>query len=212
MRSRNCKSVLALAALVLASGITSAAVAQCGLPTKLVRPSDWSANLGGVHLMRTANSEFDDHDGPSIVGMWHVSFIAETADPATAPPGSMIDNALVVWHSDGTEIMNSMRPPQDGNFCLGVWERVGPRTYKLNHIPWFSKQFPTGPDDEGTTIGPSVGPTQITEEVTLSPDGQHYSGTFTLVAYSTTNAIIQTFTGKVSATRVTVSTKEPSLM
>jgi hypothetical protein len=209
MRSRNWKSVPAMVALVLASGTTSVALAQCGLPTKLVKPSSWTPAMGGAHLMR---ADFDDHDGPSIVGMWHVSFIAETAVPPTAPTGAMIDNALVVWHSDGTEIMNSMRPPQDGNFCLGVWERVGPRTYKLNHIPWFAKQFPTGPDDPGTTIGPSVGPTQITEEVTLSPDGQHYSGTFTLVAYTTTNTVFQTFTGKVSGTRITVSTKESDLM
>ncbi len=31
-----------------------------------------------------------------------------------------VDNAFVQWHSDGTEIMNSRRPAQDGNFCLGV--------------------------------------------------------------------------------------------
>jgi hypothetical protein len=48
----------------------------------------------------------------------------------------VIDNALVVWHSDYTEIMNSGRPPQDGDFCLGVWEQVGKSKYKLNHFAW----------------------------------------------------------------------------
>jgi hypothetical protein len=32
---------------------------------------------------------------------------------------------MAVWHSDKTEIMNSGRPAQDGDFCLGVWESLG---------------------------------------------------------------------------------------
>ncbi|MGA7927610.1 MAG: hypothetical protein WCA20_16670 [Candidatus Sulfotelmatobacter sp.] len=32
--------------------------------------------------------------------------------------------------------MNSARPAQDGNFCLGVWTRTGKLKYYLNHIPW----------------------------------------------------------------------------
>lgn len=31
--------------------------------------------------------------------------------------------------------MNSLRPPQDGNFCLGVWEQTGRSKYYLNHFP-----------------------------------------------------------------------------
>jgi hypothetical protein len=38
------------------------------------------------------------------------------------------------WHSDGTEILNSSRPPATSNFCLGVWEKTGPFAYKLNHF------------------------------------------------------------------------------
>jgi hypothetical protein len=41
----------------------------------------------------------------------------------------VIDKSVVVWHSDGTEIMNSSRSAQDENFCLGVWKRTGERTY-----------------------------------------------------------------------------------
>ena len=95
---------------------------------------------------------------------------------------------------------------------MGVWQQIGPRTYKLNHFAWFAKQFPTGPDDDGTTIGPSVGPTQITEQVTLSPDGMHFTGTFTLNAYDLNNVIFQTFTGNVSGTRITITTKETDLI
>lgn len=209
MRSRNWTLAPAMGSLALALITVPGALAQCGLPTKLVKPTGWQPQLRGAHVMRAA---LDGDDRPSIVGMWHVTFTAETADPATAPPGAVVDNALVVWHSDGTEIMNSMRPPQDGNFCMGVWEQTGPYKYKLNHFAWFAKQYPTGPNDQGTDIGPSVGPTHITEEITLSPDGQHFTGTFTLDAYSTSNSIYQSFTGTVTGVRVTISTKETDLL
>ena len=70
--------------------------------------------------------------------MWHVVFTAQTqnGDAIPVPGGVVIDNSVVVWHSDGTEIMNSARSAQDGNFCLGVWKRTGERPYLLNHIPW----------------------------------------------------------------------------
>ncbi len=105
--------------------------------------------------MRAAfEDDRDNDDRPSMVGMWHVAFTAETADPATAPPGTMIDNALVVWHSDRTEIMNSMRPPQDGNFCLGVWKKTGPATpIGSTTSRGLPSSFRHGPNDAGTGIG-----------------------------------------------------------
>ena len=207
MRSRNWTLAPTLIALVLAIATIPAAFAQCGFPTKLAKPSAWETQSDRAHLLRTEESS-----NPSVVGMWHVIFTAETADPATAPPGAVIDDALVVWHSDGTEIMNSRRPPQDGNFCLGVWQRVGRNKYKLNHFAWYAKQFPTGPGDQGTDIGPSVGPTHITETITLSADGQSFTGKFRLDAYDTNNAIVQSFTGTVTGTRITISTKESDLV
>jgi len=212
MRSRNCRLASMLVALVLPLAMVPGALAQCGLPTKLVKPTGWQPQMRGSQMREALGGRFDDDFRASIVGMWHVTFTAETADPATAPPGAVIDNALVVWHSDGTEIMNSIRPPQDGNFCMGVWQQVGPFKYKLNHFAWFGKQFPTGPGDQGTDIGPSVGPTQITEEITLSPDGQHFSGFFTLDAYDLNNVIFQSFKGTVAGTRITIATKETDLL
>ena len=205
MRSKNWR--LVLVALVLAVASASAAVAQCGMPFNNIKPSAWTPQIGGAHLQH-----IDGDAGPSVVGMWHVLFKAQTADPQVVPPGAIIDNALVVWHGDGTEIMNSFRPPQDGNFCLGVWKKVGPNKYKLNHFAWFAKQFPAFPGDPGTDVGPSVGPTHIAEEITVSPDGQTFSGTFRLDAYDLNNVIFQTFTGTVTGTRITIFTKESDLV
>ena len=59
--------------------------------------------------------------------MWHATFTAWGNQPGP-PDGTQLDNALVTWHSDGTELMNSARPPQDGNFCMGVWKKTGKNT------------------------------------------------------------------------------------
>jgi hypothetical protein len=53
------------------------------------------------------------------VGFWKVTFTAE-GNTEGPPDDTPIDSGYVQWHSDGTEIMNSGRPPQNGNICLGV--------------------------------------------------------------------------------------------
>ena len=142
--------------------------------------------------------------------MWHVVFTAETTTvPGTIPPGGVIDNALAVWHSDHTEIMNSVRPPQDGNFCLGVWEQTGRNEYSLNHFAWFANQFPNATDNG---IGPAIGPTRFTEKVTLAADGRHFSGTFTLTAYDTSGNQTLQFTGSIAGTRITSTTTVGDLL
>ena len=108
----------------------------------------------------------DDRRIPSIVGMWHVVFTAQTqnGEAIPVPGGAVIDNSVVVWHSDGTEIMNSSRSAQDGNFCLGVWKQTGYRTYLLNHIPWQGNVYdPTVPPE------PSVRPRTVHSSLRRSP-------------------------------------------
>ena len=208
MRTRNCKLSTVAGGLVLAIMIVPSALAQCGLSTKLVKPASWNPQLRGAHVMRAALGRFDDDDdSPSIVGMWHVIFTAKTFN-GSAIPNTMIDNALVQWHSDKTEIMNSARPAQDGDFCLGVWSRTGRFTYYLNHFPWLGGSDTT---NAPSGIGNPTGPTHLVESVTLSEDGNHYSGTFKLDAYDTSNNLTVSFTGVLSATRVTTSTPESEL-
>src|SRR5262249_35541039 len=120
----------------------------------------------------------EDHD--PIVGMWHVTFTAQ-GNEVGPPDGGAIDNALVIWHSDGTELMNSARPPQDGNFCMGVWKKTGHNKYKLNHFAWLGNDTANAPGG----IGNPAGPARIVANITLSPNGKHYTGTFTLDAYDT---------------------------
>lgn len=202
-----------IGALALVSSLSLPALAQCGLPNKPIKPSAWSPQRGAAspHLITAAIDDYNDHE-PYIVGMWHVTFTAQTQNGETIPVtgGVVIDNSVVVWHSDGTEIMNSSRSAQDGNFCLGVWRHTGDRTYLLNHIPWQGNVYdPTVPPD---TIGAPQGGGQLVEKITLSPDGNSYTGTFTLHAYDTSGKVYVWFTGVLSAQRITPDTPFSSLL
>lgn len=195
------KFALALGLVLLATLAADTASASCGDYAKArarasLRPQSWT---GHSDLFRPISDDIDP-----IVGMWHVLFTAQAPDGTTIP----VDNALVVWHSDKTEIMNSARPPQDGDFCLGVWENRGQSSYKLNHFAWLANDTANAPSG----IGNPTGPTQLIEKVTLSPDGNHYSGTFTLNAYDTNFNVVAHLEGSISATRITVHTKTTDLM
>jgi hypothetical protein len=209
------KISITLGLLALAISAVPAAFGQCGMPPKLAKPAAWHPQFGAPSqtsapkLLRAAYDDpFFREDGKSMVGMWHVVFTANKAGGETIP-ATVIDNALAVWHADRTEIMNSVRPPQDGNFCLGVWEQLDHSDYYLNHFPWYSNEFPNA-DPAG--IGTAVGPTQIQEWVKLGSDGDHFTGTFQLDAYDLNNNILASFTGTLSGTRVTTKTKEKDLV
>ena len=115
MKTKFWKFLSCVGAAALAFAVVPGAVAQCGLPDMPIKPMSWNLQSRGAlpSLLRTA---FDDDEGrePSIVGMWHVIFTAQTANGDAIPgSGQVIDNAVVVWHHDGTEIMNSARSAQD---------------------------------------------------------------------------------------------------
>jgi len=207
MRSRNWRSAPALIALVLAVASVPAAIAQCGMTSKLIKPSAFHPAIQGA-VPRAGSFNDNLESNQSIVGMWHVFFTAQTRN-GNAIPDTVIDNSLSVWHSDHTEIMNSVRPPQDGNFCLGVWKQTGKSTFYLNHFAWYANQFP---NDTNNGIGDPVGPTRFTENVTVAPDGNHFTGTFTLTAYDTKGNVMIAFTGALSGTRITTSTVMSDLL
>jgi hypothetical protein len=125
---------LAMVAMAFALSVAPKANAECGnapglKPSASVLRQSWE---GGAQFNAASILLVSDHHDDPIVGFWKVAFTAK--GNSDIPDGVVIDSALVVWHNDGTEIMNSGRPPQDGNFCMGVWERVGKSKYKLNHF------------------------------------------------------------------------------
>lgn len=198
MRAKS-KITTVLGIVVLATMFVSVASAECGPQqgAKFQKQS-WDGVSNPASLLQVNFPFFNE----PIVGMWHVVFTAEGNKGSMAPPdGAIIDNAVAVWHNDGTEIMNSGRPAQDGNFCLGVWEPTGHYRYKLNH-------FALGNDTTNAPsgIGNPAGPTHIQETVTLGLDGDHFTGTFILDATSPTGSIEAHIIGSIKATRITVNT------
>ena len=140
---RNFKIKIMVLAFVSVCLLAATANAACGDSNKLgasLHRQSWkgSDGLQFGFLLRISDSS------DPIVGMWHVTLTAQ-GNEVGPPDGAPIDNALVTWHSDGTELMNSARPPQDGNFCMGVWKRTGRYTYKLNHFAWLANDTAGAP-------------------------------------------------------------------
>ena len=204
------KMAVALGLVLIGTILTAKASAEClsylpGYKGAVLSPQSWSgAQYNSASLLLVS----DHNDDDSIVGFWKVAFTSKGNEP-NIPDGAPIDSGFVQWHSDGTEIMNSGRPPQNGDFCLGVWEKTGRSRYKLNHFALGNVIDPTNP----TVIGPPGGPTQIVEDIILSRDGNHYTGMFTLDAYDTNHVLLPGghIIGVITATRITVHTPVTSV-
>jgi hypothetical protein len=131
-------------------------------------------------------------DRAVIVGLWKFAFTAK--GNKGIPDGAPIDAGLVTWHADGTELMNSSRPPMTQSFCMGVWRQTGHSTFKLNHVA-------LGWDPTGSVF---VGPASIREEVTVDSTGNSYAGTFTIDQYAIDEqTVLAHVTGTIAAKRLT---------
>lgn len=198
MTSHKTVSAFGVLALVAFAGL--GAFAQCGGVGQhgMIKPQAWIGNsVRSGTMLLTSEREDKANDGEGIVGFWRVTLAAKgngnNAPPFNPPDGILLDHGFAQWHSDGTEIMNSSRVPSTGSFCLGVWKKVGPSQYVLNH---FAISF----DD---TV--HLGYANIREEVTLN-DSDSFSGTFSLAIYDGAGNHIATLTGDITGTRVKVST------
>lgn len=183
-------AITSLLAIVLHGTVfVSKATAQCGYSqwnrTEALQPLSAQEALS-----RTAENEGSDGQ---IVGFWKFKFLSEGT--TGIPDGAVIDNGFTQWHSDGTEITNSLRPPSTGSFCLGVWQRTGSSGYALNH-------FALGWDLGGNFIGP----VQIREHVMLNHSANQYTGTFTIDQFDLAGNVLAHVQGQVSGTRITVNT------
>jgi hypothetical protein len=198
----SCKSKILALGFISCCLLAATAHAACGDSNlRFQRQSLDGFNAGPASLQLVTDSP------DPIVGMWHVTFTS-SGNEQGPPDGTPIDNALVTWHSDGTELMNSARPPQDGNFCMGVWKKIGTNRYKLNHFAWLANDTANAPGG----IGNPAGPARIFAEITLSPDGKHYAGKFTLDAYDTLGNQVAHIVGVISATRITLGTTVGDLL
>jgi hypothetical protein len=180
--------------MVFVSEATADCVSLAGLKIGAIQLPSWQGEpqLMQASFLRVAGQEGADD---RIVGFWKVKFVSEGNTGIGIPDGAVIDNAFVQWHSDGTEIMNSSRPPATGNFCLGVWQKSGPFSYALNH-------FALSADPSGNLVGPA----RIREDVALNQWADQYHGTFTIDQYDVSGTLLVHIAGRITATRITVDT------
>ena len=135
---------------------------------------------------QSAGDRADDDAADMLVGMWRADFLVGDA---------LYDQTLQQFHSDGTEnILSNGLPPALGNVCLGIWKRVGPRTFKLRHLAW-------NWDADGTFAGLF----EMIVTFTVNRSGE-YRGTFVADSYDLSNERIPELhvEGEVTALRLAV--------
>jgi hypothetical protein len=152
---------------------------------------DRSGDMRGALLLPTSDTSPDNNwqDNNSIVGLWQFKFDGFSPDWGTQ-----------AWHSDGTEILFSGgQNPETGDVCQGVWRKVGPSIYSLNHIAM-------GWTVPGGVFGIRV---HIHALVRLDRSGNSYFGKYKAAVYSVSPADpfdesvqIASGTGNVTGTRV----------
>jgi hypothetical protein len=207
MRAISRAITLTLGAGIFSALFVSNALAGCGELTSWQGPFQIVQQATDSRLF-SQSAKPEDHsarDGmptASIVGMWKVQFISlgNGNHNPSIPDGALIDFGYGQWHSDGTEIFNSGgRAPATQNFCLGVWGRTGYLAYELNHFA-LSYDAPSGSLN---------GTANIREQVTLSPSGDSYTGTFTIDVYAPNGSHVDHLAGTITGTRLTVDSTLP---
>jgi hypothetical protein len=195
------------AGVLLALSLSNAS-AGCGDLTTLPSPLQFSQASAAPRLLApseeaaSAAAHGSGSSGASITGLWKVQFVSQGngSHNPPIPDGAIVDFGYSEWHSDGTEIMNSGgHEPATQNFCLGVWGQTGFLTFVLNH-------FALSYDATSQALTNYV---NIRQQVTLSPSGDSFAGTFTIKIFDTKGNQVDQVVGTINATRLTVDSTLP---
>jgi hypothetical protein len=191
----------ALSAGLLMLTFGAQADAACGIKDTLPQLKSQAAGMipalyqpGAVSAGRFLQvSDYEEeHEGfehHGIVGLWQFKM-----------SGFSVDWGTQAWHADGTEFMFSgAQNPQTGDVCQGVWRKVGPSTYTLNHIAlaWLAP---------GAGYGLRI---HFHMVVKLHADGHSFSGNYKAQVFSVSpsdpfdeSVQVASGTGAVTARRV----------
>jgi hypothetical protein len=119
----------------------------------------------------------------SIVGLWH--------DVHTASNGTLFLEGYDTWNASGTENELGNLPPASGALCVGAWAKQG-GIYNLKaHVTWLY--------DLNNNF---VGTLDMTQQNTLSSDGNSYTGTFDAKFYDPSGTLFNEVTGTTTADRL----------
>jgi hypothetical protein len=114
-----------------------------------------------------------------IVGTWLVTY-----------GGPLASQALIQWHSDGTEWENIHLPILGGTICMGDWEAVDHNHVRRSHVGWLF--------DNGNPAGYFT----QTETDEVAKDGSWYRGTNYINMYDAEGKLFFEGAGTAEATRI----------
>ena len=169
LRSGRFSALVALVGLGLLLTASGVKAGGCALPSKTGTASSIpfvSPKADGKSL---DHQEDEEWNRPTIVGLWHLIYTANSASPSDAFPPTPFQfvESFKTWHADGTEFENAFLPPTGGNICFGVWKELGHGSVKLHHIGLMFD-----------SMGRVSNIFTVDEKDTVAPNGKTYSGTF----------------------------------
>ena len=189
---RRTETTAAMAVMAL-SALFAPQASACGSSTNGMALLNVSAlRLPDPAVRPLAPAPRQDDSEPSMTGLWKTVSMSD---------GALVMVAFDTWHSDGTELaLDGSFPPATGNVCPGVWEKTGPRTYSTVH-----------PAFEYDATGMNILAIFVERmEVTLSPDGNSFQGTFTWDNYDFQGHLLDgSLTGTVTGVRVKAGSAFP---
>jgi hypothetical protein len=125
-----------------------------------------------------------------VVGLWHVIYSTGSGSDT-----AIFNDTFDTWHGDGTEFESAFLAPLGGNVCAGVWRPTGDRSVTLHHVGWMF--------DPSTPAATASNTFTLDENVSVSRDGQSYSGSFTFKIWNLDGSFTGTeVTGSIAATRI----------
>jgi hypothetical protein len=187
----------AIIAAALCSFFAAGASAKCGFsratdPNAALVAQAMNSMMARMHHEAVTQGQAAPHPEPrasdngaepSIVGLWTVTLVQN---------GQAIGQAFETFAADGNEILNDSSAPATGNVCLGVWQKSGPFTYKLNHPSFLY-------DNTNTNL---IGFVFIRDQVTLDPHGNTYTGAITIDVYDLSGNQLDHETGQIRGRRI----------
>lgn len=184
MRQRFIKmiSITTLAAL-LAVSISALAQEAQNAPEQQ-RPAKEAAQ----DESRAEDSRQSSANARKLEGVWE-SQVTIRVCPAGDPIRTF--RGLTLFSRGGSSTATNNNPPSTNSPALGRWEYQGGRRYRA-----VFRFFRFNPD------GTFAGAQRITRNITLSPDGDHLTGTISFEVFDVNDNLIQTGCSTETATRV----------
>jgi hypothetical protein len=169
IRHSRLAAVTALAIVTVCPGLVSNAAAAC-----FSTPAKTALAAPRALFSATPAAALDDRDSSSsIVGLWNSVFLLGDG-PAR------YDQTFQIIHADGTEMMISNGlPPALGNVCVGIWQQIAQRTFKLKHMTW-----------NWDANGGFAGTFLMTVTLRLDRRGMTYTGSWSADSYNPDGELI----------------------